>query len=51
MDWTTGSAYIKSSSLLVVLVEYIYHSLYTKKCIILTMSLQMNIIKKYNISK
>ena len=46
MDWTTGSAYIKSSSLLVVLVEYMYHSLYTKKCIILTMSLQMNIIKK-----
>ena len=26
MDWTTGSAYIKSSPLLVVLVEYRYHS-------------------------
>ena len=28
MDWTKGSANIKSSPLLVVLVEYRYHSLY-----------------------
>ena len=51
MDWTTGSAYIKSSSLLVVLVEYIYHSLYTKIYYFNNKFANEHYQKKYNISK